>query len=338
MSSTPIKINNKIILFYIIGFILILLAWQKPFDFAPDTYQYISLLNIPYINYDISMYEPFHWLIIYINSVFFDAQARSFLFIYACLFVLIGLYSVYKYSVYPIISLIIFALYIYPNYGLVQLRAGIAVCIFLMSINDIIEKKIGKYYIKAALAILFHYSAIIIIPLYFINALKINKYIYILIPIICLIAGRYITPENILFITAHLPPVFGGKLYTYLHIMEFESKYININRINIFNFYSISMTSIYYYILTLNRSDARYNIYLNVMAIGLIFWYTFVNLPVLSFRYSNFFLSVVVLLIPIIVDHYKNKYNIKIIIIIYFMVLFYFLYYKQSIFKWELIF
>jgi len=80
-----------------------------------------------------------------------------------------------------------------------QIRQGIAISIFLYAIRFIEEEKPFKYFLSIVFAsTMFHFSAIILLPLYFISKIRINRIIWILIILTTLVLSFKGAFNNIL--------------------------------------------------------------------------------------------------------------------------------------------
>lgn len=115
-------------------------------------------------------------------------------FVLLAILALFTVYTYYKYmSLYLQPSVIWFALFIYlfsPSLMLVHssaIRQSIAICFFIFSIQYLIERSFLKFLLIILLASLFHRSALVLIPLYFIATPKIWSR-----QILFLIVGLYI--------------------------------------------------------------------------------------------------------------------------------------------------
>lgn len=72
-----------------------------------------------------------------------------------------------------------------------QIRAGVAAAIFLLALEDIKNRNFKIYLIKTILAMMFHYSAIIMIFVYLFNPNKMNVRFFFFIPIIGIIIAAF---------------------------------------------------------------------------------------------------------------------------------------------------
>lgn len=87
---------------------------------------------------------------------------------------LVYLYFINQSLNYPL-STFIFMMGTFYSFSLNGIRQGVATAVFLYATKYIAQKNIWKYYIAIAIAILLHSSAIVYIPLYFINRIEIKK-------------------------------------------------------------------------------------------------------------------------------------------------------------------
>lgn len=94
-----------------------------------------------------------------------------------------------KYSNSIIMSLVIyFCLPVFSMMSMSMMRQGIAFGIFLLSYKYILERKFYKYIACILCAALFHTSALILIPLYFVYSIPYKKkYIWLILFILCLV-------------------------------------------------------------------------------------------------------------------------------------------------------
>lgn len=152
--------------------------------FWPDTFVYAFSFteNTPTIdNYSISM-EPygyrekgFYFLQVLIKSVI-DNVTIFFLIISAITFFF--LYKDFKqYSIFPLIGLCAYISRFIIGRNFVQMRAGLAYAILMLSIKYIYEKDWKRYFLIVFIAWTLHRSCIVAIPLYFVcNWIHVKKW------------------------------------------------------------------------------------------------------------------------------------------------------------------
>lgn len=128
-------------------------------------------------------YIGFNWAIAHITS-----NRYIFIFLYTICMYAIILYSFRKYAKnYPLASILFMALVFY--FSFTYLRQMFAAAIIGLSIKYIIERKFLKYCAIIIAAFLFHNSAIIFFPMYFIADRKYSKTRILLLMSACFIIG-----------------------------------------------------------------------------------------------------------------------------------------------------
>lgn len=119
----------------------------------------------------------------------------NFLFllgIYAILSCGFHLYAILRNSPNVLISMLVYISYFFVLHDLIQIRAAVAIAIFLFALRYISERKWYVYFPLAIVALLFHNSAVVFIPLYFLPRKNINRYIWgalLLGALLCGLAG-----------------------------------------------------------------------------------------------------------------------------------------------------
>ncbi|MDK2922254.1 MAG: hypothetical protein PWR24_1811 [Desulfonauticus sp.] len=308
----------KYSIYSLAGVILVLFCFLKPIGFDPDSLQYVSVLEYSPAEYVFSLYEPLHWGIVYINSLLFNSNPHTFFLIYGIIYVFLSLYAISKFSVNPFFSLLIFILLVYPNYGLIQVRQGVALAILWLSIDDIIRGNYKKLLLKGLFATAFHYSSIILLILVLIAKkiqLKFGNYILILLVAIVLI--KFISLEYLLIIINKLEflniypflslPII--KLQNYIQI-KLSDEELSLNKINLINLYTLTnfffiSLSLFFLKLSSKKRDIYLLFYNNVLIIGLLIFSVFSFLPVLSFRIFYPLSSFLVFLIPYLLRKFE---------------------------------
>ena len=147
-----------------------------------DSYNYLFMFDI-FNGYFDSLYvgiEPgFSVVTMLLKKINLDSVNYLFL-VFALLSVPVKIKFIYKYSKYPILSILIFYSFMYFKQDFTQIRAAVAVAIYVWAIDDILYKRPKIFVLKIILASFFHVSAIILCLTYFISNLKINKRNYFL--------------------------------------------------------------------------------------------------------------------------------------------------------------
>lgn len=218
------------------------------------------------------------------HEVYFGfLSALTFLFI---------LKSSYKFTF--LLPLIIFATFSNGFFFAIHsnIRQGMAMAIFLYSIKFIIEGKPWKYLSVIFIASLIHQSALILIPIYFLRAIKLNSFIMLFLFIISL--NSYFKDSMNQLITSVLYGVFSiSDLFSmYSHYLDTSRINKNMNGLNTgIGFIIINLTNLYILLKTKKVISIQPNltIYYTVFFIGVILFNLFWD-NVLLQRANGYFL------------------------------------------------
>lgn len=287
--------------YYLFGLVLALVAGFRDVSLFMDSDNYITAFYG-----DIN--EKFEWT--FVSIVAFSSMISNtpffMFFIYAILGVLIKIYAIQNLTKLQFLSLAIYISYFYILHDMTQIRAGVASGIFLIGIQYLEGRNLLKYSIICLLAISFHYSAILIIPLYFISPNKINKWLWFsFIPLSYLyhIAGFTLST----FIPMIPIPIVQDLWKIYQFRMTAD---LNLT-INIFNIGQLLRCCIacfiLYYSSLLEKENKYFNLLLKIYILGIISFVLFADIPDIAFRVSQFLLIVEIILIPLIVYIFKPK-------------------------------
>lgn len=194
------------------GIFLILLCGLRSIDIGRDTsmYAYIfqSIKNKHTLQELFENYEYFeygYYLLNYVVSRFVDYQ--GFLLVSAILSIGPVIYIVLKYSKQPWMSLLLYSCFQFFTFTMSGMRQAIAMGILMLAYDCMINKKLKQYLILCFIAIMFHSSAILFIPIYWIRNIPFKKNI----GIFCgtFMALTYVFRKNLWSIAT----VFGRQQY-----------------------------------------------------------------------------------------------------------------------------
>jgi len=329
----------RIFIFIFVSFILIIIPIFLPLGFSPDHFNYYSTIELPVSQFNFLSFEPFYWFIVYINQLLFNGDWTSYLLFFSSIYVILSVYIIKRNSISPTISLIIFILLFYPNFGLIQIRNGVATAFLWWALFDLIENKTWKFVIKVIVATLFHYSSIVFLLILLLDKNHINKKFYLLLPIIGLLLGQYVfTLEFYQFIVNYLPTFlkFKAESYLYIRINFPESR---LNQINLINLYLLFNLTVYYLGLIIGPNNRYFITLEKLLAFGILSFIIFKNIPVFSFRISNNFYTFTVFLIPYILKNPKKeeRYLYYYLLIIILTLLCWNIYIRHDLFDFSLL-
>ena len=328
-------------IFLMIWFALILISGLKPIGFDPDSENYIAVLKYDPSEYNLLVFEPFHWALVYLNNILFDSNAHMFFTLYAVIFLSISLYTIYKDSISPSISLLVFVLLFFPNFGLIQIRQGVSLALFLCSIKDLSQDRMKHFLIKALIATGFHYASPILFLLLFISRkIKLSITILFILPILCFILGKILPVLSMLsFLTDLIGGAFGYKLKQYLLIMEQFGKEHIFNVINPFNSYTLFIFGCGAIFGYLYKKDIDKNkmILLNSLFLGFSWFFLFLSLPTLSFRVFYPLSTMIIFILPYIIYKTKPRIVAVTLLILLILAVSFNMYIRHDLFNFDMI-
>ncbi len=330
----------EIFIFIVTSFILIIIPIFLPLGFSPDSLTYYETINLPPSQYNFFSFEPFYYLIVYINQILFNASWTSFLLFFSATYVILSVYLIKKYSISPLVSFIIFILLFYPNFGLIQIRDGVSIAFAWWALFDLLENKKWKFIIKITIAVLFHYASIVFLLVLLLDKNHINKKFYLLLPLVGFFLGQYVfNVEFYQFIINYLPNFLKFKAQAYLYIAMYGSNEVISNQINLLNTYFLFNIMVYYLGLMINSNNRYFIILEKILAFAIFAFLSFKSIPTFSFRIANDFYTFIVFLIPYILNKFKKeeKYVVYYSLILILILLFWNIYIRHDIFNFSLL-
>ncbi|MDQ2720965.1 MAG: EpsG family protein [Bacteroidota bacterium] len=174
-----------------------------------------TLSQLPDFDFKDALYDPLWYIFNALAKSIFD-NFIFFQIVQAIIVNTIILWTIKKYSKYKYWTVLFYFILYYLYFNMEILRESLSVCVFLLCIPYLLQKKWIKYYLFAFIAFQFHSSAIILffIPFLF-RKLKL-KY-YILLIILLFVFTFYITPF-MFFSTFYLSERIYNKAFSYTSI------------------------------------------------------------------------------------------------------------------------
>ena len=129
-----------------------LTQYSQPFGYGEMGFYYIGVVVKSFVN-SVTIY----FLVIALMSFFFLYKAFD------------------KYCLYPLFGVCAYISRFYLGRNFIQIRAGLSYAIILIAVQYITTKDWKRYFAWVFVAYLFHHSAIVAVPLYFLCMLDIKK-------------------------------------------------------------------------------------------------------------------------------------------------------------------
>lgn len=297
-------------LYFGFALVLISIAGFRGEGVDRDYLNYVYLFE----NFSNSLIEPLFYIISFIIHKFLFSDPLYLFVIFAFIGVSTKFWAIKQLSDLWFLTLVIYIGEFFILHDLTQIRVGIASGFLLLCIKPIYERNWKLFLLFSTIAILSHYSAILILPLWFINANKPRKiYLLIFIPISYVI---YFAGTNII---GNIPiPYIKEKLALYQMLQK--AGVDGFDKINVFNLIHLFRIALYYlfiFKLELLIEKNKYAIILvKLFVISLCSFPLFAFMPVVGFRISELFGIVDIILIPFIIYIFKPIWLSKIIVIL----------------------
>lgn len=286
---------------------------------------FVILSSLRYkIGFDYSTYETLFYEIgngtnkenleigfLLFNKVIFflGGNYRIFLFVVNSIMMILVFWWIYRFSKFPEISIFFYFTFQFWACSMNLLRQSIALSIFLLSYQPLIERNFVKYSIVILIAASFHQSVLIMIPFYFLLYQNITK--------------SYLIAISILFVFGYL--FFDFIVYGILNILfsnyekYIDTIYWNSNGISYIIFPCIYLIFVLYYTKELINNCLKNKILIN-SCIYASFISFFITKHFILERFSLYFFIFSLILIPEII-FFNKKANKKNIVFLFSIIL-----------------
>jgi hypothetical protein len=264
--------------------------------------------------------EPSFFLICYIANVFNESQVAFLL--YALLAIPLKAFSIFRLSHFKILSLMVWISHFFLLQDMTQIRVAVATALFLYALYYLIKGERKHYVVLCLLAVFFHYSALILLPLVVLGTKKMNTLwrVTLFILPLCFYALYF---KGLNFIDLLPLGAFQDKLDMYENLRD---KGITGDEINIFNMLSMFRLLVYYLLLIMYNvvyeRCHEITLYLKIYCISICCYVGLSFLPALAIRGSEVFAVIDVLAIPCIVYLVKPSWLMKAAVVVFAIGLF----------------
>lgn len=271
--------QGKLIYFYFFTFILICICGLRSVKIGLDTPQYYFLFRdaskfqnlFDFISHIKKDREHPEWgYIVYEWCLSLIGNYNSFLFVTAIITILPLMWLIYKYSKIPWLSIALFILFGYFTFYMSTLRQAIALAFCFFAFHYSLQNKLLKYLFCLFLAFLFHQTAIVFFPIYWIKKIPLNR--KVLFATIILIVSSFVIRNYIylLFLsvsrTDYTEHIAAGGFRMYITMLLvigigfISMKEIKANELNKKLFYMMIVCAFLWPILSIG-SPALYRLY-----------------------------------------------------------------------------
>lgn len=214
------KAKNKKVILMITCVVLALMAGFRDIHRWPDTIGYVHFFN----SFTPGLFEwstsdkPYGYSeygFYFLGVIFktFSSSVTGYLLFIAGL-TFIFMYKDFKrYCYYPIFGVCAYVSRFYLARNFIQIRAGLSYAIILWAVQYITKRDWKRYFFWVFIAYLFHTSAILAVPLYFLCLVKIKKWHIVLGVVIAFILGGVFTGPIRLLVADYATDLNMGTTY-----------------------------------------------------------------------------------------------------------------------------
>lgn len=294
----PKELLNKYLLYIFLGIILVLIAGFRNEQVVRDYVNYVTYFH----EQDFLQVEPTFVLISKSIYLLIGPYPIYIFVLFATLGVSLKLVAIKQLTSLWFLSLLIYSSNFFILHEMTQMRAGVASALLLLCIKPIYERDLKRFLLFSILGFLFHYSAIVILPLWFLGIKARKNFLLFSIPVAYII---YFSGINL--ITTIPIPVIQSKISIYQTLMELGDEESIL--INVFNFVFIGRIALFYFLLYKYELIVSYNKYapilLKIYCISLLSYLVLAVMPPIATRINELFAIVEIVLIPLIYYAFK---------------------------------
>ena len=285
------------ILFLLILWVFVCIAIFRPED-MPDRGNYEAFFRYPKL-YNERFEIGFKYLTRLIKR--FGANLTFFLFFFASISIALKLWAMRKMTTLLWGSLVVYVSNFFILHDMIQMRVAIASGLLLHAVYFVWKRNLIAFLITTSIAMLFHNSALIILPLWFLNIEKPQKRFYmVLIPLSYLLTGVLSLVQYISYV-----PIASVKM------LLLSYKETIGNDINIFNALTLLRIAFCLFILLnierVSKQNALAIILIKIYVIAISCFVLFSDLPVAAWRISELYMIVEIILLPMTVYIFRRN-------------------------------
>ena len=278
------EVGIYIYIFSYIPIILILLyiAGLRDITIGTDTFHYGEIFNDPN---DIEI--GFQWFAQFIKYIGGNFHFFLFLFFFISLF--LKLYAFKKVSLYPLLSICIYSSFWFLVYEMNGIRQGLALGFIALSYYFLSVNKNLYFYLSLLGAILFHYSALVFLPIVFITKKKCTNLIFwIILGIVVTFAYLGVTS----FILERLGTIIGVDLRLIERIISYQNnEAFNANILYSFSTFVrfVILFTTFSFINRVHLSERIKNIFLWCAILNISIYLLFSEVEIIATRLSLYY-------------------------------------------------
>lgn len=293
-------------------FLLILIAGLRSYEW-PDTQVYIisyrnytnTLSNFSFSDTPLGYTEKGFYLLTSILKTIYNNETFYLLGISLITMGLIGK-SLDKYSVFPLIGMMIYIARFFPARNMMQIRAALAIAVLMFVISCIYKKQLKQFLLLVFLASTLHFSAILALPFYWLDKLKLNRKKIFLYLIAAFVVSIFFSVTIKDYVTALSAAYEVGEAYT----KESSSYTEGLGLLNPMIYYQVGILVFYtLFEKRITYSQKFYYILRNGYFLSTIILIVFSSFGTLSGRTSTILATLEIFIVPQFILAFSKHYK-----------------------------
>lgn len=303
-------------LIFVFSFLLIILAVIRPSN-LPDYGAYYD-----FYTHSNPVHENFEFFSHLIRNI--SPSWYIFLFLFAFISIILKFYAIKINSDKHILAILTYISTTLVLHDFIQIRASCAIALIWVALFYLNKCKYFQYFILIILASLFHVSAIIFFPLFFLKSKKFNKLFWIgLIFISYFFAIFNIDLIHYLLLFLGNFGHIGKKLTTYYELAQMSA--FTQGYVNIFSIHQLLKIFLIIILLSnINKLNDKTKLFFKIYILGCCCLPLFHNVTAIAMRFAELLTSVVVFLLPEILTLFRKR-SFGYVVFLFYIMAFYFL-------------
>lgn len=235
---------------------------------------------------------------------FFMAMATSF-FLWQAL---------KKYTAYPMVGLMIYYSLIFFVLDMSGMRQAFSVAVFLYAAQYIISRQFLKYCLFITLAALIHWTAFLLIPMYFLLHRRISV-VFVLIVSVVSSAIFFLNISWMDSIVIYVLPYISDekileKISVYTATKIFTAKWeMNNNNLIMMGTQLLIFFLLLWKYNALQARSKYFVLFFNMYVFQLVLFFIFFEFPEIGFRLRFYFIIATVVLLPLFIDLFVGRWQ-----------------------------
>ncbi len=283
------------------------LRWNTGTDWFNYQYYFATIETIPFLK---SAMEPGYELFVRLFKLLISREYSPFLLFFSFCIIASTYYFLDRHSPYPIFSVFLLLSYSLVGSGF-GVRQDIAICITLLSFSYIQERSLVKFASLVVLAAMFHNSAIIFLPAYWLYTFKWNTTFVM----ICVVAVAIAVLFSDTILSTFGNYIAARKIQTY---MEEGDEFAVTTPLTIFKSISgrlLIFSFILWFVNYGENGNNTFNGIFNVYVFGIMIFVTFSPISVIFGRLARYYDIYQIVLIPLAYRQGSRLYKVVFLLI-----------------------